>query len=602
MVKCTNCGKELADGSKFCDACGSKIEAVAPVSEPAYEPTVAEPVYEAPASEAPVNEAPAPEKKKSGKVIGIVIGFVAAVFVLIIAIILISVFAGGGYKGNNYALYYKDGEINYTNLPSVKPFEVSDDDGDSPRITPDGKYIVYIDGDDSTLMIRPTGNAKKAPVEIKDEVDGFSISENSKYIVFENDDGDLYEYNISKKQDTKIKNEVDGYYISGDGKKITYYIYSDDSDYEYSKDYYIRTLGKDNDEKIASEVYSFAYVDYEKAKEFYFTSDSDLYFCKVGKDKVKIDTDVSAICNVFEDGSLYYKKSEESDDGFEYDLCYYTGKGKPSTVFSGFASVDYETSAVETPVAVFSVCESFEDDDEAVSYVVAYGNASEITHDDAMSFNLTEDGSALYYLADCNYEGGKDEDDADETDYAVSSDDYDYDWDEYDYDYPDVAEVSEFENATLYLAKIGKKGITKTSEYDKEVYDEITLIDNKTIVYFKDYDIEDDCGTLYVNKKEVDNDVDGIGYYFTESKNFMYVKNQKDNTATLYYCKNGRSSVKVADDVYNAAFTGEGDIIYLKDYDTEDYEGDLMLFTGRKSKEIDSEVSSFVVDYTANNY
>ena len=181
---------------------------------------------------------------------------------------------------------------------------------------------------------------------------------------------------------------------------------------------------------------------------------------------------------------------------------------------------------------------------------------------------------------------------------------YSYSYDDSDYSAhaPVDYDEGDFESATLYLAKIGRKGITKTTEYDTGVYEDLYLIDNKTVAYLKDYDLEDENGTLYVNKKEIDTEVELIHYLNTDTKNFMYAKDIKDSTVTLYLCKDGKKSVKVDDDVHNACFTPKGDIIYLKDYDTEDYEGELWVFTGRKSKLIDTEVSNYVVDYTANRY
>lgn len=49
---CTQCGKQLPDGSKFCEFCGTKVE----LEEPAAEPVIEEPVVEEPVVEEPVVE------------------------------------------------------------------------------------------------------------------------------------------------------------------------------------------------------------------------------------------------------------------------------------------------------------------------------------------------------------------------------------------------------------------------------------------------------------------------------------------------------------------------------------------------------------------
>ena len=82
---CTNCGKELKDGTKFCPICGSKQEITEPapvVEEPAPVAQEPVPVAEEPA---PVAEEPKPKKKK-GKGKAIIISVAAIVAVLGISV------------------------------------------------------------------------------------------------------------------------------------------------------------------------------------------------------------------------------------------------------------------------------------------------------------------------------------------------------------------------------------------------------------------------------------------------------------------------------------------------------------------------------------
>ncbi len=65
MSFCTNCGKEIIEGSKFCSSCGTAVAvAKAPVAEaPVVEtPVVETPVAETPVAEAPVVETPVAEE------------------------------------------------------------------------------------------------------------------------------------------------------------------------------------------------------------------------------------------------------------------------------------------------------------------------------------------------------------------------------------------------------------------------------------------------------------------------------------------------------------------------------------------------------------
>ena len=613
MVICPNCQKELADGSKFCDTCGTKIEAIEETvvtpsaSEPEYDivsgnfsdldATVAatpsfnyEPAYNEqpafdPADPVPGNDVPdydpmindAPEikpedtKKSNKKMLAILFAALGGVLAVILIVILIV--ALGGNKGNNYALYYKDDEVNFTKLPTVKSWEVSDNDGYYAKLTPDGKYIVYINDsdDDQTLCIRSASNKKKEAIEIKDDVIDYMISDDSKFIAFKAN-GNLYEYNIAKDADVKVKNDISDYYIMEDSNALVYYKETSDDLY----DYYVKTLGKDNEEKVGSDVSDIDFIDTD-CKKYYFIEDETLYLGTLGKDEEEIDDDVNYITAAFEDGSVYYKKYDQDDDS--YSLYYYKGKDEVIEVFSDCDYIIIKACADETPVAVFDVTEDWEDD-ESIAYVVSYGNISELDHDDGVSYVISEDGTVLYYLADVNYKKSSSKDNDDEED---SEDD-----------------EGDFESATLYYAKLTKNGISKVTEYDTEVYQYIYLLDNKTVVYFKDYDLKDEVGTLYVNKKLIDEEVDFIYVRYVDTNTFIYTKDLKEGACTLYVCKDGKKSVKVDDDVYAAAFTGKGDVIYIKDYDEYDEEGDLFFFKGNKSKEIDTDVSNFIRDTYAN--
>ena len=59
MLFCSNCGAQLAEGTKFCAVCGTPVQAAAPVQEPEvqYAPAAEEPAVEyIPQAEAPVQE------------------------------------------------------------------------------------------------------------------------------------------------------------------------------------------------------------------------------------------------------------------------------------------------------------------------------------------------------------------------------------------------------------------------------------------------------------------------------------------------------------------------------------------------------------------
>jgi len=90
---CKNCGNQIDDTAAFCPNCGTKNEGTAAPEAPAYEAPAA-PAPEAPAYEAPVApEAPAPKKKGFKKWL---LAIIIPAAVIVIALILILCFAGGG--------------------------------------------------------------------------------------------------------------------------------------------------------------------------------------------------------------------------------------------------------------------------------------------------------------------------------------------------------------------------------------------------------------------------------------------------------------------------------------------------------------------------
>ncbi len=95
---CSNCGKELKDGDKFCESCGMMVkrEETAAAAEPQNLPV------------------PAPKKKSSGKTAAIIIGIVSGVVILACLVTLTAASLISSYRhrndhnGHNYPGMYDD--------------------------------------------------------------------------------------------------------------------------------------------------------------------------------------------------------------------------------------------------------------------------------------------------------------------------------------------------------------------------------------------------------------------------------------------------------------------------------------------------------------
>lgn len=91
-MKCSNCGKDLVDGTMFCDGCGAKVN-VQPAAQPPVQPMGPQPVGQQPY----YGGYQQPPKKGSGAIIAIII---MAVIILIGAGIGIFFLVSGGDKKN----------------------------------------------------------------------------------------------------------------------------------------------------------------------------------------------------------------------------------------------------------------------------------------------------------------------------------------------------------------------------------------------------------------------------------------------------------------------------------------------------------------------
>ena len=257
MIVCPKCGKELADGTKFCSKCGTPLADVKPKAEEpkaeapkaeapkaeepkAEAPKAEEAKAEAPKAEAPKAEAPkaeaskaetpmaeeakaeAPkaeepkaegeEKKPNTWIKYVCIGAAVVVFLFLV----ISLFSGKK-GGKPYALYLKDKEIMYTNLKAKGAWQLTaklSKDGDMAteslmdridlftecELSPDGKIMFFPDklerNDGTTLYYRYINKPKKEPIKMDSSVRTYYINKAATLVTYIKTTGDLYQYNI----------------------------------------------------------------------------------------------------------------------------------------------------------------------------------------------------------------------------------------------------------------------------------------------------------------------------------------------------------------------------------------------------------------------
>ena len=134
----------------------------------------------------------------------------------------------------------------------------------------------------------------------------------------------------------------------------------------------------------------------------------------------------------------------------------------------------------------------------------------------------------------------------------------------------------------LYKIAITNGKPQKAELYDTDVWTQrIDFVAGGKILYFKDYSYDDGSGDLYLDKTRIDYDVRAYSTveYNDDTDSVIYFTDWESDKSqgTLKISKNGKSS-KVDDDVHGFVVTPGNDIVYLYDYSTKSYVGDLYIY------------------------
>lgn len=654
MITCPKCNKELSEGTKFCDSCGTQIfETIfcpncgkQTSTEFAFCQSCGASVAETPAEEKPV-ETPKAKRKLPKK--AIMFGGIG-VAVIAILVLVISLFSGGGGKAkNNYALYLKDSEIFFTDLKKdsaawqltsrlVDSDDVDDDDlanagyylGLYTYMSEDGKYIFFPDkvGDDDgfNLYYKEVANPEAEAVKIDSSVVSYTVNSSATLVTYlKGEEGNLYQYKIEDDSKDKIASEVKGFEVSDDGSKIGY-INSEGS-------IYLKYADKDK-EKIASEVSSLEHLTADFTTVYYI-KDGSLYKQVEGEDREKIASDVYDVLKIYDSGEIYYLTSESeeislmdyvTDDMKDADASitaptypeYPNAPSRPSW-WDYDTDAEYEAaySAYQTAYAEWQAeCDRLETEYYAAREAY-YAKQSR----DELRADLAEEtlDHATYSL--CYFNGAEKTDITDayvggyySSNYTAAANAPVISYEAYNqsslekvklseiesiYDVENMVEAALFSSSERYIAV---KGSATVVEQEKDAgYFRINA--SGTVVYYID-DIPDEknYGELYrisiadgvVGKPEVyDSDV-YTGYcYFVSDSQFEYFKDYKDDKGELYINKE-----KIDYDVraYSVdVYTDLNKIVYFTDWNSEKEYGTLKVYQDGKSVKIADDVHNYSV-------
>lgn len=279
---CKNCGKELPDNAKFCNACGTPVappapaaapeipetpaaapeapvaapetpvaapeapEAVPETSEAAPEAPVAAPETPAavpeipafqPAASAEQESAPALGKKHRGAsgIAVIAVGAIVAVVVLVLLFRLIfGIFAGGGKRGQAFAYLNDDYELMYLSdlKEKTEAIEVTDEADSSAwvQFTTDGKTMYFRDSRSALYKIAVSELKKDGrPERIARDVIGFTVLKTGNVLYAKSGSKGTELNCYTGKDDFRITKDYDSYQLSEDQKTV-YYTERDEDD------------------------------------------------------------------------------------------------------------------------------------------------------------------------------------------------------------------------------------------------------------------------------------------------------------------------------------------------------------------------------------
>ena len=272
MAFCSNCGKEVSEGVRFCPACGTEIKAPVAAAAPVAPPVVNNVNTEA-------FTAPVPEKKNKKTALIVV----AAVVVIGIVAAIANYFTGDGYRFNKAMDMLRNGQYEeaYEILDSLGDYK------DAAEYLPfNGKYINLSVGDERTYTFHANGEYTQvipssdgdSTYEGTFELDGYEKA------TLTDDDGDLdaifsiyknYIYE-SEDEDFIFDEEIDASegYFNAETKEISEinltlssgvitahftweFTFEDDGTYKLRQRFYEKDINKPYSDTVETGTYEF---------------------------------------------------------------------------------------------------------------------------------------------------------------------------------------------------------------------------------------------------------------------------------------------------------------------------------------------------------
>ena len=503
--------------------------------------------------------------------------------------------------------------------------------GCGATLSKDGSKLFYISTDLETeiRLCYIDLKAKNAtPVRISGGVVlDFSVNESATLVTFLRDDNNLYQYDMQSGKAEKIASDLEEVFVaSRDGSKIVYT--TENGLYLYS------SLGQT--EKLSNDYCSQVYTPDDALSTIYYVDEDDTLFCnKTGKaeDSFKIASGVDTLYGLTENG-VYYTTDSKTVTMYDYvnqDLLSVDPDSleRPEYPFSFEYDTDAEyQAAMKQYKADMEVYEHANDLRELqkdlareqytlVTLNYFNGSSASVVAEDVFRGSISSADTYAHAAAVLEYTYPDPEKAAaltvDDMEAIIDSN-YSYASTASDHIHNKICSSSVAVNGTacasdldiyricltedgqtaciitknadnsdidLYQAGISGNSLQTPTQIASDI-DDLQIIGNN-VVFWQD-------SAVFVNNARIDDDVLADHVAFRDDGSFVYlVGEEDDNSYQLKSYKDGKTTT-IADDVFNFGFTTGGELLYLRDYNTNRSEGTLYLYNGKDSTKLDDDV------------
>lgn len=243
-------------------------------STPATEVVASEEKVETTEAQPAVAVASEKEKPKSffekNKAVIVIAGVavIGIVLIILLGILVKSLFFGSKNVENPLVYLTSDGKLKFVTSSKKEGITIANSYSESIDIVysnKSNKYILYTKSD-NLYLVNTTKNSGESE-KITSDVDDFMFSKDDKFVVFTDEDGDLYSYNFKDKE--KLDSEISSIRAVSNDKVF----------YKKDGNLYMRSLkaSKDDKVKIVAD-YKYAYLNEDMTKILYSKeNDDDLY-------------------------------------------------------------------------------------------------------------------------------------------------------------------------------------------------------------------------------------------------------------------------------------------------------------------------------------